>query len=202
MMEPFEVSRADQAALRNLAVHAVRSASAGLSSQPPDDIPVSSAVLCGLGAAFVTLRKSGNLRGCIGTLRFEQPLWKSVWDSAWSAAREDPRFAPVSADEVAGLDIEISVLSPLREIAAPDQFSPGDHGIVIERAGRRGVFLPKVAEEMGWDRDQTLSALCKKAGLPVNAWQQPDSRFWIFSACSFGRPPCGPNSEPRSAPGL
>lgn len=145
----------------------------------------SSSALKTKSAVFVTLTKSGQLRGCIGTLNPDKPLWLAVKDAAWSAAQEDHRFAPVTEEEAEGLKIEISVLSPLSEISAAEQFLPGEHGIVVEKDRRRGVFLPKVAEEMNWTREQMLSALCKKAGLPVNAWQLPGMKFWTFTVESF-----------------
>lgn len=136
-------------------------------------------------AVFVTLSKNKSLRGCIGTLKADKPLWTAVQDSAWSAACEDHRFKPVVTDELEEVSIEISVLSPLKEIPSCNDFSPGAVGIVIEKGGHRGVFLPKVALEMNWGREQTLSALCKKSGLPVNAWQLPGMRFWMFTVESF-----------------
>ena len=166
---------------RSTVVSAARRMSRG-GGDPPSPL---SPGLSEKSGAFVTLQKSGVLRGCIGALVADKPLWEAVRNSAWSAAREDHRFLPVVPEEVDDITIEVSVLSPLSEIPPGQEFTPGRHGIVLKKNGRRGVFLPKVAEEMGWTREQTLSALCKKAGLPVNAWQIPGMRFWIFTVESF-----------------
>lgn len=166
---------------RSTVVSAARKMPGG-GSAPPSPLSPS---LSEKSGAFVTLQKSGALRGCIGTLVAEKPLWEAVRNSAWSAAREDHRFPPVVPEEVDDITIEVSVLSPLTEIPSVQEFITGRHGIVLEKNGRRGVFLPKVAAETGWTREQTLSALCKKAGLPVNAWQIPGMRFWIFTVESF-----------------
>jgi len=123
-------------------------------------------------AVFVTLHKHGELRGCIGSLEPHQPLAEAVRSSAVSAATQDPRFPPVTPGEVGELEIEISVLSPLREVASADEITVGEHGVVVSEGMRRGVFLPQVATEQGWDRDTMLTALCAhKAGLPPDAWR-------------------------------
>lgn len=176
----------DRATLLELARAAVRASSRRM---PPRSVEFSGEGIPALSkksGAFVTLVKAGTLRGCIGALDAAKPLWQAVRDSAWSSAGEDPRFAPVSEPECDEVTIEISILSPLAEIPSAMDFVPGEHGIVIEKDHRRGVFLPKVAEEMGWGREETLAALCKKARLPVNAWKLPGMRFWIFTAEVFG----------------
>jgi len=176
----------EQSALLDMARSAVTAASRRMPARTvgfPGDCPPALSEKAG---AFVTLEKFGTLRGCIGTLNMDKPLWQAVRDSAWSSAGEDHRFAPVSETELDELTIEISILSPLVEIPSAMEFGPGEHGIVIEKDHRRGVFLPKVAVEMGWEREETLAALCKKAGLPINAWKLPGMRFWIFTAEVFG----------------
>lgn len=188
----YRISPAERADLLDLARRAMKAATRKM---PADTValrvPATTALL-EKGGAFVTLRKSGTLRGCIGVMEARKMLWQAVRDSAWSSAREDQRFLPVTEDECDGIGIEISVLSPMSEILSIEEFIPVQHGIVIEKKLpgdphlRRGVFLPKVAEEMSWGRAETLSALCKKAGLPVNAWQLPGARFWIFTAEVFG----------------
>lgn len=135
--------------------------------------------------AFVTLQKEGALRGCIGDLSGRSPLYRTVMENAVSAAVRDPRFDPVRRDELAGLDIEISALTPPREVDSPLDFEPGRHGIVMTRNGRRAVFLPQVASEQGWDREQTLAHLSRKAGLPEDAWRT-GARFEVFEARVFG----------------
>ena len=147
-----------------------------------DTLPVQAAYRAG---AFVTLKYQGNLRGCIGIIQPDQPLWEAVVVNAISAAAKDFRFPAVTADEVGEIQIEISVLAPPREVDGPEQFQVGPHGILIEKQGRRAVFLPQVAPEQGWDREQTFAQLCLKAGLPEDAWRE-GARFWVFEAQVFG----------------
>jgi AmmeMemoRadiSam system protein A len=137
--------------------------------------------------AFVTLKKHGQLRGCIGTLECRRPLAEEIARVAVSAAREDPRFEPVRAAELAELDIEVSVLGPLEEIDPrdPDAIVIGRHGLVVEQGRRRGLLLPQVAPEWGWDRDEFLAHTCKKAGLPADAWKN-GAKVYRFAAEVFG----------------
>ena len=136
-------------------------------------------------AAFVTLREGGDLRGCIGSLEPDAPLYRTVRDKAIAAAAQDPRFPPVAARELADLEIEISVLSPLRRVQSADQVELGKHGVVVAMSGRSGVFLPQVAQETGWTRDEFLSHLCyEKAGLPRDAWRRGAS-LYVFTVQSF-----------------
>jgi len=137
-------------------------------------------------AAFVTLREGGDLRGCIGLLRFDVPLWENVRDAAAAAALDDPRFYRVTADELPLLDVEISILEPPIEIDDPARFEAGRHGIVIEKGARRGLLLPQVAPEMGWGELEMLEGACRKAGLPPDAWHDRDVRLYVFEATCFG----------------
>lgn len=130
---------------------------------------------------FVTLTAGGRLRGCIGFIEGVAPLLKAVQENALSAGFKDPRFEPVMADELDGLDIEVSVLTPLRAVDGPDAIDIPRHGVVLARDGRRSVFLPQVAAEQGWDRDTTLTQLALKAGLPADAWRSGAS-LWVFEA--------------------
>ncbi|MBN1673656.1 MAG: AmmeMemoRadiSam system protein B [Kiritimatiellae bacterium] len=132
-------------------------------------------------ATFVTLKKQGLLRGCIGSLAPVDPLYLSVHHNAVNAATQDPRFPPVEPDEVAALEIHVSVLSPITQIGAPDEFRIGQDGIIIEKGGRRAVYLPEVAVEQGWTREETLSSLSRKAGLPSDAWRE-GARFKVFQS--------------------
>jgi len=134
------------------------------------------------GAAFVTLRREGELRGCIGQILPTGPLWESVRENAVAAAVRDPRFPPVREEELSGLDLEVSVLTEPRPVASPEAFEPGRHGVILELHGRRALFLPQVAPEQGWDRAQTLAALCRKAGLPAGAWRDPAAKLFVFEA--------------------
>ncbi len=136
-------------------------------------------------AVFVTLKAGGKLRGCIGTLEPQASLGEAVIDAAISAATEDPRFPQVRTAEVAGLDLHISVLSPMVPTTA-DKIVLGKHGIVVSQGMRRGVFLPEVAPEQGWDLDTTLTYLCvEKAGLPADAWKH-GAQLESFTTQSFG----------------
>jgi AmmeMemoRadiSam system protein A len=142
-------------------------------------------------AVFVTLKESGALRGCIGHIVPVEPLWMSIRANAIAAATRDPRFPKVISREVAELKIEVSVLTPPREIEGPEKFEVGKHGIILELGGYSAVFLPQVAPEQGWDADTTLSYLSMKAGLAPDGWRNPRARFRVFEAEVFGED-CGP----------
>jgi len=135
--------------------------------------------------AFVTLKKRGELRGCIGNLTGKGPLILTIQQMAIAAATEDQRFPPVDLDELAELQIEISLLSPPKEVAGPEEIQVGLHGVVLVQGEHRAVYLPQVAREQGWDRDTMLDRLAQKAGLPPDAWRKPDSRFYVFTAQVF-----------------
>lgn len=135
--------------------------------------------------AFVTLKEEGELRGCIGRLDFEVPLWTNVIRSAVSSALEDPRFEPLEAGELPSVLIEISVLEPPVPLPDPAGFDPQVHGIIVELRGRRALLLPKVAQEYGWDARMTLETVCRKAGLPPDAWRDPAARLMVFTAFDF-----------------
>lgn len=134
--------------------------------------------------AFVTLKKHGQLRGCIGSIRATAPLYKSVIINAVRAAHYDSRFNPVQPDELSQLEIEVSVLSQPQPIASYKEFEVGKHGIILNKEGRGAVFLPEVAVEQGWNREQTLSHLAKKAGLPSDAWKK-GAAFQVFTTQSY-----------------
>jgi hypothetical protein len=137
--------------------------------------------------AFVTLHKHGQLRGCIGNIMGQGPLYLTVRDMAIAAATQDPRFPPVTEAELDQIDIEISVLSKPREVNDPDEIVMGKHGVIVSGGlFHRGVFLPQVADSTGWDRDMFLSQLCsQKAGLPPDAWKDPKTKLEIFTATVF-----------------
>ena len=130
--------------------------------------------------AFVTLTERGRLRGCIGHIEAVRPLYLTVRECARAAALDDPRFDPVEPAELPFLHIEISILSPLADLA-PQQIEVGRHGLLISRGGRRGLLLPQVAEEWNWNREQFLQETCQKAGLPADAWQH-GARIQAFTA--------------------
>jgi len=135
--------------------------------------------------AFVTLHQEEVLRGCIGTFEATDPLWYTIQRMAISAATADPRFPSVKVAELESLHFEISVLSPLWE-ASPEEIQIGTHGIYLSRGFQRGVLLPQVAVEYGWDRETFLEHTCIKAGLPHGAWKAPETKVEIFSAEVFG----------------
>jgi MEMO1 family protein len=133
---------------------------------------------------FVTLKKRGELRGCIGYIEPVAPLAQAVIETAIYAATRDPRFPPVNAEEARDLEYEISVLTPLKEISDPDLVQVGRHGIVISRGGQKGVLLPQVPVENGWDRNTFLEEGCLKAGLPADAWKK-GAKISVFEAIVF-----------------
>lgn len=136
--------------------------------------------------AFVTLHKAGELRGCIGSIVGQKPLYRTVRDMAIESAAEDPRFMPVGKNELKDIEIEISVLSPLKKIKDINEFQLGTHGVLIRRGWNSGVFLPQVAKETGWTKEKFLSNLCGgKAGLAPDAWKDPKTEIFIFSALVF-----------------
>ena len=141
-------------------------------------------------AAFVTLHERGELRGCIGMMRYDVPLWMNVRDSAVAAARNDPRFMPVAPSELSGIDIEISVLEPPVPLPDPALFEAGRHGIVVERGDCRALLLPQVAPEMGWGATEMLEAVCRKAGLRPDAWRDRATRLYVFESVCFGAANC------------
>jgi AmmeMemoRadiSam system protein A len=134
--------------------------------------------------AFTTLHIDGQLRGCIGYVFPVATLYQTVADTAASAAFEDPRFYPVEERELPFLSIEISVLSPLQPIA-PDHVVIGKHGLVVNFHGRRGLLLPQVPVELGWDRETFLEQTCLKANVPPDAWRR-GATLEAFTAEVFG----------------
>jgi AmmeMemoRadiSam system protein A len=137
-------------------------------------------------ALFVTLRKEGQLRGCIGTLAPEGDLSRMVPRFALRAALEDPRFEPLEEGELPVCRIEISVLTPPRLLDDAKRVEVGRDGLIIEAHGRSGLLLPQVATEWSFDRETFLCEVSKKAGLPANAWKTPDARLYSFQAEVFG----------------
>ncbi len=152
------------------------------SGQMPAETPAHP-VLSAPGAAFVTLRSGGRLRGCIGYTEPHAPLYRTVQECIVAAATEDPRFPRVTAGEAGGVRIEISVLTPLSPVR-PEEVQAGVHGLMIQQGGKRGLLLPQVAVEHGWDLETFLSRVCAKAGLPPDAWKG-DAELYSFTAEVF-----------------
>ncbi len=150
-------------------------------------LPEAKGALAEQRGAFVTLhRREGHaLRGCVGLLKTDRSLLATVARMAVAAATEDGRFDPVTRDEPDSLAIEISALGPLRPIR-PEQVEVGRHGLLISHRGRRGVLLPQVPLEYGWDRETFLAHTCLKAGLPEEAWKEPGAELLAFTASVFG----------------
>jgi AmmeMemoRadiSam system protein A len=135
---------------------------------------------------FVTLKKQGELRGCIGKMDFERPLVTNALDAAVASALEDPRFSPVEPQELGEITIEISILNPPEDLPRPEMFDVTQHGIIVEKGWQHALLLPKVAQEQGWDATKTLETVCWKAGLPTDAWRDPAARLQVFTAFDFG----------------
>jgi len=148
-------------------------------------LPAATGALAENRGAFVTLhRRDGELRGCVGMMQSDRPLLDTVARMAVASATEDGRFEPVTEAELPALEIEISALGPLHPIR-PEQVEVGRHGLLISYAGRRGVLLPQVPVEHGWDRETFLAHTCRKAGLPADTWQKPGVELLGFTAAVF-----------------
>jgi AmmeMemoRadiSam system protein A len=139
--------------------------------------------------AFVTLRtKAGggeSLRGCIGRMTSNESLLITVREMAIAAAFEDPRFPPLRAEELPRIGVEVTVLSPMRMISGVGEIEVGRHGVLMTKGGHSAVFLPQVAAEQGWNRDELLDNLCYKAGLSPAAWRSSEARFHVFEGRIF-----------------
>jgi AmmeMemoRadiSam system protein B/AmmeMemoRadiSam system protein A len=143
--------------------------------------------------AFVTLKEEGALRGCIGTIRGVKPLYQAVMENAVNASTRDPRFRPMTADEAQKVEIEISVMNPTADPMSPFQkvkdvseIVIGRDGLLLRRGSYQGILLPQVPVEQGWDRDQYLEGICRKARLPNGAWKDAGTELYRFSAQVFG----------------
>jgi AmmeMemoRadiSam system protein A len=177
----------ERAVLLGLARRAVEAAARG---EAGPDVAAEGAggALAAPGAAFVTLHLQGQLRGCIGTVAPRgEPLAQNVVAMARAAAIEDPRFPPLRPDELADVDLEISVLGPLVPVERPDEIVVGRDGLLVEEGFRRGLLLPQVPVEWGWSRETFLAQACAKAGLPADAWRR-HARLFRFEAEVFGEP--------------
>ena len=181
-MESPELGQQSKRALLQIARDAIRAELDGTVYRPPVPVDPELAVAAG---AFVTLHTGGNLRGCIGSLEGTRPLSETVAEMARSAAFRDPRFPPLEEQEWADLSVEISALTPLEEISDPQRVQVGRHGVVISQGGRRGVLLPQVPMQYGWDRETFLERTCEKAGLPSDAWRR-GANIQVFEARVFG----------------
>jgi uncharacterized protein len=147
--------------------------------EPPAGLPEA---LSAVQGAFVTIHEHGRLRGCIGMIEGLLPLAETVIRMAAAASQRDPRFRPVSPAELPDLELELSVLSPLRRVASAAEIVLGRDGVLARRGDNSGVFLPQVATETGWDKERFLSELCAgKAGLEPDAWRRPECELYVFT---------------------
>jgi len=179
----FCLSREDKAMMMHISRNTLEEFCAyeKIHEAEPADLPASLHEHCG---AFVSLHKNGKLRGCIGRLSCNIPLYRLLPEMTLAAAMHDPRFAPVQKEELDDIDIEISVLSPLKRIDDIDEIELGKHGIYIEEGFHSGVFLPQVATETGWNAEQFLGHCARdKAGLDWDGWKKAD--LYIFTATVF-----------------
>ncbi len=181
---PYEgLNLAEKEELLVLARRAIESALAG-GAAPVSELE--SAALDTECGAFVTLEKGGQLRGCIGHVRADAPLRRTVVEMAVQAALHDPRFPQVSREELVGLEIEISVLSPLEEVEDVSEIVVGRYGLIIQDGYRSGLLLPQVATDYGWDRETFLDHTCRKAGLEAGCWRREGVTILRFTAEVFG----------------
>jgi len=148
--------------------------------------------------AFATLHRAGRLRGCMGRPDASDPLETLVAVCAVLAAAHDPRFPPVKPEEVEGLEIELSILTPPQAVPAAqavEKIVPGIHGIIVCRGALRGLLLPQVAAEQGWGAQRFLEETCRKAGLPLDAWRDPEARIELFTAEVFSEADYGKKGD-------
>ena len=180
----------ERAALLTIARQALEQHLLGKSVGGLPEIPAS---LTEPGAAFVTLRTEGSLRGCVGSVDATKALSDTVAHCAVAAATSDPRFSPVSPAEFFLLSIEVSVLSPLQPLEDVARLILGTHGVCVTAGQHRGILLPQVAAEQGWDRETFLDFACRKAHLAPDAWRH-GATLHTFTAEVFGE------AEPPGAP--
>ncbi|HTZ33566.1 MAG TPA: AmmeMemoRadiSam system protein A [Methylomirabilota bacterium] len=178
------LSEADQKAILELARQAV--VEAVCRNRRLAQIPTGGIFTTKRGA-FVTLHVHKRLHGCIGVIDAREPLGESIAHCAMSAALHDPRFSPLRPEDLATLEIEVSLLSPLEPIR-PEQIEIGKHGLLIEQSFCRGLLLPQVAVEHHLERERFLTETCYKAGLPGDAWKAPGTRLCGFTCEVFADP--------------
>ncbi len=181
--ESYSLTPQERAELLGIARQAVQQAVKDHKRYSPPE-PRSAALREPRGA-FVTLKRRGELRGCIGHTVAQQPLYLTVRDVAIYAALEDPRFPAVGEAELKDLQYEISVLSPFRKVKDPREVRVGEHGLLVRRGYRQGLLLPQVPVEQKWDRHTFLDECCHKAGLEADAWKDPATELFVFTALVF-----------------
>lgn len=178
-----ELSAEERAELLRIARKAVKEKLEGRTWNPEKPLTKRLARVQG---AFVTLHEQGMLRGCIGYICGLKPLYLTIAEMARAAAFGDPRFMPLEPREFEKIEIEITVLSPLRKIDDPEKVEVGKHGLVVRRGPYQGVLLPQVPVEDGWDRETFLAHTCMKAGLHSDCWREAGTELYVFSGEVFG----------------
>ena len=181
VFDPEHQQRLLAVARHSLEARVRRSGACEPDTRAPLDVP---------RGAFVSIHRGGDLRGCLGRITPDWAIGRVVAHLAEAVSHADPRFPPVAADELDHLHIEISVLTPERATSGADEIEVGRHGLIVEGGGRRGLLLPQVALQHGWDAVTFLDHTCLKAGLPPGAWQR-DARVYLFEAQIFGEPDAG-----------
>ena len=179
----MELTAKEKKTLLDIAKMAI---TAKMNNKEMPDLSADSETLNEKRGAFVTLKKNGHLRGCIGYIKPVKALAETVREMAIAAAFHDPRFPSLKNDEVQNLTFEISVLSPLKRIRNINEVEVGTHGLYIVHGYKSGLLLPQVAVEYKWDRETFLQETCHKAGLPPQAWMDKETEIYIFSADYFG----------------
>jgi AmmeMemoRadiSam system protein A len=179
----MELTAKEKAALLDIAKNAI---TARINNLKMPEIKIDSDNLKLKRGAFVTLKKQGHLRGCIGYIKAYKPLWETVQEMAVAAAFNDPRFPSLKPEEVNQLTLEISVLSPFKRVEDIKEVEVGKHGLYMINGLRSGLLLPQVATEYGWNRETFLRETCYKAGLPLDSWRDSETEIYIFSADYFG----------------
>jgi AmmeMemoRadiSam system protein A len=194
----FDFTGEERLALLKIAREAIEAATNGRKYRP--DTPKYPKLSRNAGA-FVTLRKNGELRGCIGYIEARLPIFETVAQTGAKAAMCDPRFESVAENELKDIQLEISVLSPLRKIKSVEEIVVGKHGLLIEKGYYHGLLLPQVATENNWDRETFLEYTCMKAGLETSCYKQPGVDIYLFTAEVFGESELGRKSEENIAEG-
>ena len=181
--QEFSLSEDEKRMLKEIALTSIKDS---LNGKPIAEHPSLTATLRQKCGAFVSLHKHGRLRGCIGHFGEDVPLHEIVAEMARAAAFEDPRFMPVTADELADIDIEISVLTPMRRIQSLDEFELHRHGIYIRKGYRSGTYLPQVADEVNWTKEEFVSHCAQdKAGIGWDGWKDAETELYVYEAIVF-----------------
>jgi len=178
----MELTKKEKDSLLDIAIKTI---AAKVNKKEIPKFTVDSSTLKEKRGAFVTLKKLGHLRGCIGYIKAVQPLWETVQEMALAAAFHDPRFPSLEPEEIRDLTFEISVLSPLQRVKDINEIEVGKHGLYIVRGYSSGLLLPQVAIEYAWEREVFLKETCSKAGLPPYSWQDKETEIYIFSVDYF-----------------